>query len=91
MSGWRGTKLAYTDGSSPCYGCEDRTPGCWDRCERYQDWRKRSDEKREKIQQEKLATADVDAFIKGAKRRDHNFKQAQFHKGAKKIPKGWEE
>lgn len=28
----------------PCKGCEDRDPGCHDKCERFQQWREKRNE-----------------------------------------------
>lgn len=38
----------------PCKDCKDRYLGCHDRCEKYQQFKKRNDEIREKERREKL-------------------------------------
>lgn len=38
----------------PCKDCKDRYIGCHDRCEKYQQFKKRNDELREKERREKL-------------------------------------
>lgn len=41
--------------TTPCKNCEDRAPACHSKCDKYIEWRKVYDEKKEKADKEKRA------------------------------------
>ena len=47
--------------TSPCKGCQNRTPACWSKCELYTIWKKKVDEVREAAEKRFL---EDDAFIR---------------------------
>lgn len=54
---------------SKCYGCEERYPGCHDKCEHYRAWKAAIDAENEKIRTEKKDYEDFgDYQYRAAKR-----------------------
>ena len=43
---------------SPCYACEDRKPGCHDKCDKYQDFKEKNDALKKIIREEKKKNLD---------------------------------
>lgn len=66
---------------APCKDCENRYVGCHDRCKKYQEYKKQSDEERENAHALKAEEMKIlDSIIAGGKRMKNRRASNRFRK-----------